>query len=420
MTTMTAADSVNLADPEDIFDAMLNRAPLAFPGDDTPWEMYKALRDQAPILKSERNGMWVFTRYRDVLKALRHPHMDLGFRQRKDAEAGIVSAEVVAPTMLYFKDPKDTMRQRRLMRPAFTREAVQRRAFEVEAIVDRLVDKCAEMGSFDFFADFADNLPVSVMCQLLGVPSEDVPIFRDWTRTAAPATGVELRDEEIARQIDEAFRGLRDYMSALLDERRKNPGEHDLLSVMIKAADNEDELSNEELVGLSIFVLTAGSDTTTQLMTSAVNTLSRFPEQERKLRENRDLMPEAIEELIRHSGPVHYAQPRMLTEPMEVDGHQIEPGEIIFSSVGGANRDPDQFPNPDEIDFDRRDIRHLGFSQGLHLCIGAMLARLEANIGIERFLDRFAAYEVEDERIEYVDFYPMRGIRALHLSTTLA
>jgi cytochrome P450 len=413
-------DAVNLSDPEDIADAILNRQPLAMRGDDAPWELVKALRDQAPIFESKRQGMTFVTRYRDALATLRHPTMDLGFKMRADAAAGQIAAGLMAPTMLYFENPADTMRQRKLMRPAFTRQAVLRRADDIVGIVDPLLDECAEKGTFDFFADFVDNVPVAVMCQTLGVPREDVPIFRDWTRAGGPATGARMSDE-VLREVQAAYVGLRDYMIDLVAQRRKNPSEDDLLSVMIKAAEDGTELSDEELIGLAIFALAAGSDTTTQLLTSAAYTLARFPEQQKVLREQREIMPDALEELIRHSGPVQYAQPRLvLDKPLELDGVTVPVGDIVFTSVAAANRDPDQFPHPDEIDFERRDVRHLGFSQGMHLCIGAMLARMESTIVLDAFLDKFSSYEVEEDEIEYLDFATMRAIAGLKVSTVAA
>ncbi|MDO8212560.1 cytochrome P450 [Conexibacter sp. CPCC 206217] len=420
-TTIPAlAEAVDLSDPEDIVDAMMHRAPLALPGDDTPWEMYRALRDQAPIFKS-RHGVTVVTRYRDCLATLRHPTMDLGFRMRADAAAGVVAAQLMAPTMLYFEDPVDTMRQRRLMRGAFTRQAVVHRQPELDALVDDVLARCAEMGSFDFMNDFADHIPVAVMCSVLGVPREDVPIFRDWTRRSAPATGAVVNEDD-AKDIELAFVGLRDYMTGLVAERRKAPGEHDLLSVMIRASEGDEAvLSSEELIALAIFALSAGSDTTTQLVTSAAYTLSRFPAEQAKLRADRALMPDALEEMIRHSGPVHYAQPRLVMErPLQLDGYEVPVGDVVWTSVPGANRDPEQFPDPDTVDFERRDIRHLGFSQGMHLCIGAMLARLEATTVMNRFLDWFSAYEVTEDQIDYVDFGTMRGIRTLNMTTQRA
>jgi pimeloyl-[acyl-carrier protein] synthase len=413
-------DAVDLHDPEDICDAILNRQPLAIRGDDAPWEMLKALRDQAPIFPSQTQGMTFVTRYRDALATLRHPTMDLGFKMRADAEAGQIAATLMAPTMLYFRDPADTMRQRKLMRPAFTRQAVLRRAEDIAGIVDPLLDECAERGTFDFFADFVDNVPVAVMCQTLGVPREDVPIFRDWTRAGGPATGARMSDE-VLREVHAAYVGLRDYMTDLVGRRRRNPLDDDLLSVMIKAADDGTELSDEELIGLAIFALAAGSDTTTQLLTSAAYTLARFPEQQAALRADRAIMPDALEELIRHSGPVQYAQPRLVCEkPLELDGATVAVGDVVFTSVGGANRDPDQFAHPDELDFERRDIRHLGFSQGMHLCIGAMLARMESTIVLEKFLDKFASYEVLEEEVEYLDFATMRAIAGLRIATVAA
>ncbi len=419
LTTTALAEAVDLNDPEDICDAWLHRAPLNIPGDDTPWELYAALRAHSPVFKS-KHGMTFITRYRDCLAALRHPTMDLGFRMRADAAAGQTAATLFSRTMLYFEDPADTMRQRKLMRGAFTRQAVQHRLPVLQNWIDERLAVCAEMGSFDFKNDFAEHIPVAMMCTVLGVPSEDVPIFRDWTRTSAPATGAVV-NEETLRKVEEAFQGLRDYMTALVDERRRNPGEHDLISVMIKAVDEENQITNDELIALAIFALAAGSDTTTEMMTGAAYSLSRFPDQQRALCADPSIMPDAVEELIRFSGPVHYAQPRLVLEqPLELDGYTVPVGDIVWTAVSAANRDPDQFPNPDQVDFARTDVRHLGFSQGMHLCIGAMLARLEVTTALSSFLDKFSSYEVTEEQVPYFDASTMRGISTLHMDAVPA
>jgi len=417
MTMTAVADRVDASDPNDIVDAMLHRRMLEFPGDDTPWELYAALREQAPVFDSA-HGMWILTRFEDALKALLHRPMDLGPRLRKEAAEGNVLARTFAPTMLYFEDPEDTLRQRRLVRQAFTRQSVQKLRGDVEVIVDEYLDRCAEMGRFDLFHDFADHIPVRVICETLGVPREDVHIFRDFTRLMAPATGAVIA-EDTAVRVEEATVGLREYISDLIADLREQDND-DLLSKMIRARDEGSQLSEEELIGLAIFILSAGSDTTTQLITGGIYSLTRFPDQMQMLRRDPARMAPSIEELMRHSGPVHYTQPRTLTEPLELASQTIPVGETVLCSVAAANRDPEQFEDPDRLDLERPDVRQLGFSQGIHLCIGAMLARLEGEVAIGRVLQRFEEVEVAQDEVEYLDLGPMRGIAALQVETIKA
>jgi len=407
---------LDINDPEDIVDAVLNRSFLSLRGDDAPWDVYKAMRDTSPAYFSEKHQLWYFTGWKESLGALLHNHMDLGVGLRQAAQEGNLMAQTFAPTMLYFENPHDTLRQRRLVRQAFTHHEVASRRGAVENVVNEHLEKIKGRDRFDVMNEFADHIPVGVACGLLGVPSSDVPLFRDWTRLMAPGTGA-APSEETKRAVDEAITGLRDYMSGLIADLRKNEGT-DLLSIMIRARDEEDRLSEEELVGLSIFILAAGSDTTTQLITGMVHTLHRFPDEFAKLRENRDLLPNAIEEYMRFAGPVHYTQPRLLQKDLEIDGQTFKTGDTILCSTAGANRDPKQWSNPDQFDIERDGVRHLGFSQGLHLCIGAMLARLEGEVALTALLDNFSSIEVDQPEVEYLDLGPMRGIAALNVAAT--
>jgi len=339
--------------------------------------------------------------------------MDLGRKMRAEAAKGVISAKKSANTMLYFEEPEHSLRQRRLVAAAFTRNTV----LDVEPFtknrIEKLLDALGDRREFDLFNDVADHIPVSVICQLLGVPPSDVPVFRDWTRLMAPATGVSMT-ETVKAKAEEAVIGLMDYFNRLIPQHRANNND-DLLSKMIRAHDGGDHLSEEELVALSIFLLSAGSDTTTQAMCAVTRQLAKNPDQYRLLRADRGLVRNAIEEAMRHSGPVHYAQPRYVRVPLKLPGDiVVDVGETVLPHVGGAHRDPRHFTSPDMYDLGREDTRHLGFSQGMHTCMGSSLARLELSIFLNAFLDRFEEIELIEEPA-FVDLGPMRGVDALKL-----
>lgn len=406
---------LDITDPDDVVDAVLNRPFLSLAGDDAPWDVYRTMREKAPAYYSEKHQMWYFTGWKECMGTLLHNHVDLGKGIREAAEQGNLMAKAFAPTMLYFENPHDTLRQRRLVRQAFTHHEVSARRGAVESVVQEMLQDIKGRDSFDVMNDYADHIPVAVACGLMGVPREDVPLFRDWTRLMAPGTGA-APSEETKRAVDEAIVGLQNYMTDLIARLRKEEG-NDLLSLMIRARDEDDRLSEEELVGLSIFILAAGSDTTTQLITGMVKSLNRFPDQFALLRERRELMPNAIEECMRLSGPVHYTQPRLLQKDLVIGNQTFPEGDTILCSVAGANRDPEQWQDPDTLNIQRDGVRHLGFSQGMHLCIGAMLARLEAEVAMDALLDNFSSIEVAQEEITYLDLGPMRGIEGLQVAT---
>jgi cytochrome P450 len=418
VTGIAVDELVDVHNPEDIVDAVLNRQFLSVAGDDAPWDVYRAMREHSPAYWSEKYQLWYFTGWKESLATLLHNHVDLGVGIRRAAAEGDVMSEVFAPTMLYFENPHDTLRQRKLVREAFTHHQVASRRGLVQDIVNEHLDAIRGRTSFDVMNDFADHIPVAVVCGLLGVPREDVPQFRDWTRIAGSGVAA-APSEETRRKVNEAFTGLRDYITGLIARHRREDHD-DLLSLMIRARDEEDRLSEEELIGLSIFILAAGSDTTTQLITGMVRSLDRFPDQFRALRQDRTLMANAIEECLRLSGPTHYTLPRLLTADLEVDGTTFKQGEAILCSVAGANRDPQQWENPDTLDIRREGVRHLGFSQGMHLCIGAMFARLEGEVAMAGLLDTFDDIVVDQDELEFIDYGPIRGIASLQVSTTPA
>lgn len=415
--TTTAEATIDLSDPEDITDAILARHALALEYE-VPWRLYRTLREHAPAFRSKRHRMWILTGFDECLAALRHPRTDLGRKVREDAARGSFNARKKAATMLYFEDPAHTLRQRRLVSKAFTRGTVQKMKDFTEHRVAELLAGLGDCTRFDFFNDFADHIPVSVICQMLGVPREDVPIFREWTRMMAPSTAVML-EPATAQRVEDAVRGLYDYYAELIPRHRKK-GTDDLLGKLIAVhEDDGDRLTEMELISLSIFLLSAGSDTSSQAMSAIVRLLATHPEQYQEVRTNRELLPNAIEEAMRHSGPVHYAQPRYLREPLELPDLTIEAGETVLPLVGGAHRDPRHYPDPDTFDIHRADTRHLGFSQGMHMCLGASLARLELTTTIGMFLDAFAAITVRGP-VQFADLGPMRGISALDVEVERA
>jgi cytochrome P450 len=264
----------------------------------------------------------------------------------------------------------------------------------VDALVEQALDRCAEQGTFDFIGDFADHIPVAVICELLGVPKEDIGKFKEWTFKVTSMTGIGITDADVAR-ADAAMTKHLSYLSDLLAERQRDPRD-DLLSNLIWARDQGQQLTESETLGLAFLLLAAGSDTTTAFLGGAALALLRNRDQLELLRAQPELMPRAVEELLRFEGPVHFGLIRTTTEALHLDGAEVPAGERIWTILPAANRDPDAFPDPDALVLGRDGPPHLSFGQGVHVCLGAGLARLEASVALQRLLERFPRLELAE------------------------
>jgi cytochrome P450 len=415
MAQMAVTDAGTLAPqtPAEIVNALLHDEPLAL---DNPYALYAALREQAPVYQAE-NGMWVLTRYDDISKALRHRGMSMMAALRADPRyASSATLQTSAESMLFFDDPADHGRQRRLVSQAFTNRTVTELRPWVQALVDRLLEDCLSRPVFDFMGDFADQIPVAVICHLLGVPDRDIDTFKDWNFTITATTGADRSDEQVA-EADRATTNLLGYLNDLLETRAKAL-EDDLISRLITARDEEDRLSRDETTGLAFLLLVAGSDTTSAFLGGAMAALLRAPEQLNLLRADRGLMPNALEELMRYEAPVHFGIMRTTTEPLVLDDVEIGPGQRVWTITSGGNRDPERFPNPGVLDLTRSEPRHLGFGFGMHSCLGAVLARMESTVALSSLLDRTRDLTLAQEQIPWIDHGNLRTIGRLDVAVT--
>lgn len=281
-------------------------------------------------------------------------------------------------------DPPDHTRLRGLMAKAFTSRRVERLRPRVQEITDGLLDGIAARGAADLIEDLAVPLPVQVICELLGVPASDRARFREWTAVlTVPALTSAARAHR--REVARAFNG---YLTEVIAERRARP-EDDLVSALINARDGDAALTEPELLAGIALLLIAGHETTVNLIGNGVLALLREPDQMALLRAEPELLPAAVEELLRYDGPVERASQRIALEDMEIAGTFVPKGAWVHVSLGAADRDPAVFDDPDRLDVTRAPKRHVAFGHGLHFCLGAPLARLEGQIAIGGLLDRF-------------------------------
>lgn len=408
-TTSDLAPSAVGDTPEEIVHTLLHREPLAF---DDPYAWYTALREQAPIHYSEPDDLWVLTRYADIHTTLRHRSMSMASTLLANPRYRTsVTLRAHTDTILFTDDTAKHGRLRRLVSRAFTVQAVQSLEPVVRQLVDKLLDRCADAGTFDFMGDFVDRIPAEVICRMLGVPNEDIDRFKDWTYVITTGTGVVSSDEHMAK-VDAAMANLQSYLDDLLAERAAQPRD-DLLSALIAARDGEDRLNAEETKAMAWFLLAAGSDTTSAFLGAAMVALLRNPDQLRLLRQNPSILPAAIEELMRYAAPVHFGIVRTATAPIALSTTTLPAGARVWTVLAAGNRDPGQFDRPDELLLNREDVRHLGFGQGMHICLGAPLGRMEARIALGAFLGRFARVEPTSREVAWVNHGNLRTIAHL-------
>ncbi|MFG2358768.1 cytochrome P450 [Streptomyces sp. NPDC048521] len=354
-----------------------------------PFPLYRQLRKDGPVRRVVMAGgldAWMVTRYEDGLAALSDPRLSSDVRDASDprlmAQLPAFERESMMSNMLR-SDPPDHTRLRRLVSKAFTARRVAELRPRVQEITDRLLDAVVPAGRAELVADFALPLPVTVISELLGVPVDDRHDFQRWT-DAMLVRGESMPDPVV---VNEAWQRMRAYVTKHLEAKRARPGD-DLLSALISARDEEQRLNEDELIAMAFLLLVAGYVTTVNLIGSAVAALLTHPDQLTLLRDHPELLPDAIEEFLRYDGPVNPGIARFAREDVEIAGVTVPRGATVLIASAIADRDPEQFPDPDRLDITRRDNGHLAFGHGIHYCLGAPLARLEGQIAIGTVLRR--------------------------------
>jgi len=286
---------------------------------------------------------------------------------------------------MLFVDPPDHTRLRGLVNRAFTPKAVEGLRPKIQELVDGLIDQVQDRGHMDIVHDLGDPLPAKVLAYLLGLPSEDSAVLKPWADVVGMGIDPILAPDVVAR-INAVILDAGAYFERHIEMRRKNPTD-DLLSSLISVEEQGERLSSDELLSLLFLFLAAGTETTTNLTCNGLYTILRHPDQLERLRNDPSLIESAIEEFLRFETPVQVTG-RVASEDVEVGGKIIRKGQPVGLLLGAANRDPDQFPDPDRLDIGRTPNRHDAFSFGIHFCVGAPLGRAEAAIAIGTVLRR--------------------------------
>jgi cytochrome P450 len=384
-----------------------------------PYDWYAQMRETDPIRYDDSRDVWDLFGYADIDEVLDDTET-FSSDPTVAADVDLPPEDERSPvfeTML-LSDPPDHDRLRGVVEDWFRPRALAERQSRIETIAENLVDDVIEAGEMDLIDEFAAPLPIIVIAELLGVPSEDRAQFRRWSETLieTPVDRSEAALEEFRQRQERATDDLIEYFETKLDERRADPRE-DLLSVIIHAEDEGETLSHEEAVGLCLLLLVAGNITTTNLIGNAMRCLTAHPDELARLDGDLNLLPTAIEEVLRYRSPVQ-ALARVATRDAEIDGHQIDRGDLITLWLGSANRDPEAFEAPEAFRVDRTPNPHLGFGRGTHYCMGAPLARLEANVGLTELFSRVTDIERAPTELEPVRSAFIYGVRSFPVTFT--
>lgn len=365
-----------------------------------PYRTYEQLRRKDPVHRMRLIEAWALTRYEDVQDVL------IDHKRFTNAERNY---DYMQYRTFLDLDPPDHTRLRGLVSKAFTPRAVRELGPRIQGLVDELLDAVAGKSRIDLISDFAFPLPVIVIAEMLGVPAEDRARFREWSDDIALSVNPLLNSKQIER-VQQATEELFDYFEGIIEQRRQAP-QNDMISALLAAEEEGDRLTHEELLSTLMLLLVAGNETTRNLIGNGMLALLKNPAQLQRLRDRPELLDSAINELLRYDSPVQIDS-RNAIDDVKIGGKRIAAGQRILAIVGAANRDPQVFANPDELDIGRDEVSHLSFGRGIHYCLGSPLAILEGRMAFTSLLERFSSIRLASDPV-FKDQIVLRGVEAL-------
>jgi len=365
-----------------------------------PFPLYVQMRSHSPVLHVPKLDLWMIFDYEGVKRAL---------NDHEAFSSSMFTAKRANPPWFIFFDAPQHTKLRALVMRAFTPRMVANLEPRIRDLSRELLDQQIEHGEMDLASDFSIPLPMMVIAEMLGVPAADRPHFRRWSDVMLNLSFT-VPGGEGASQASQDYFAVKDemgaYLGGLLAERRAAPRD-DLLTRLVDAEVDGQRLTDDEILGFFQLLLIAGSETTTNLLNNAILCLIENPDQLRRLRATPDLLPSAIEEVLRYRSPVQWMF-RATKREIELRGQKIPAGKLVLPFIGSANRDPQQFPDPSSFDIARDPNPHIAFGHGIHFCLGAPLSRLEARVALPDLLERLRGLELASHE-------PWEPRKALHV-----
>ncbi len=382
-----------------------------------PYPLYARLRREQPVLWDPYLHAWVVTRYDDVVRVLRDFSSDRTPKPEQLAELGLAHlspiAEVLVKLML-FMDGQSHARLRGLCAQAFTPARVERLRHHIQNIADRLLDRVLASGEMEMIDDFAAPLPSIVTAELLGVPVTDYRQLKIWSADFAELLGNFQHNPERAARARKTLDEMVEYFRTAIRRQKEFPTEG-LVHYLVSAEMDGDKFTEDELIPNLIATMVGGQETTMNLIANGTLTLLRQPEALEDMRAHPELVPSAVEELLRYESPSQHTA-RLAPEDVELGGKHIQKRQAVMAVMGAANRDPERFTDPDRLDIRRPDNKHVAFGFGAHFCFGAPLARIEAQVAFATLLRRLHNLKLKPGPVEWRNNLGLRGLTALHLS----
>ncbi len=383
-----------------------------------PYPTYKKFLNESPVFWSEELSAWIISPYELVEAGLHSSSLNAGERMSaasshfSDEERKQYSAILHnLNNWIVFQDPPSHTRLRRLISKSFTPRSITAFEPKIEKIVNDLLDEIGDKEKFDLVAEFSFRLPAAVMCDLLGIPLDRQWDLKRWADGIAGFSAAARVTSEKAKFANEMALESRKYLITLFEQLRKEPGDN-LLSRLVDQSDEPNPLSDDELVALVVQLFFAGFETTEGLIGNMMIALANHPDELAKLRANPELITNAVEETLRFDSSI-LKQSRVASEDQDFGGQKIKKGDYMHFMIGAANYDPARFSNAHIFDVERDDVGHVSFGHGIHFCIGAPLARLEARIALRALLERLSRIEILEPAPVYPELFAVR--KPLHL-----